>query len=65
MFKRSIFTFALSFTFLCVNVHADVLENSNFTSQTSKEKKIYSMGKKVFEKNFQQDIDLEKNATIQ
>ncbi|DAB30938.1 MAG TPA: hypothetical protein CFH84_01365 [Sulfurimonas sp. UBA12504] len=64
MFKRDIFIFIVNFIFL-LHLNADALENPNATNQALKDKKFYSMGKKVFEKNCPQDMTLDAYATMQ
>jgi nitrous oxide reductase accessory protein NosL len=54
-----IFLFFLSFTFL--SLHAD----SSEISQTIKEKKIYPMGKKIFEKGCDTSFDIHSFSTSQ
>lgn len=65
MFKRYIFTFIVSFTLLLLNVNADTLLSPHATNQAVKDKKIYSMGKKIFEKNCPQDIVLGDYSTVE
>jgi nitrous oxide reductase accessory protein NosL len=65
MIQRFILTFFVIVACCVYSANAESLENSDSTHQVLKDKKLYTMGKKVFEKNCPQDIALDTYTSMQ
>jgi nitrous oxide reductase accessory protein NosL len=65
MIQRFIVTFFITVACCVYSAGADALDNSDTSSQLLKDKKLYTMGQKVFEKNCPQDMALNSYTTMQ